>query len=243
VIAEPPKAKQPVKNGWSHVMKENIARNETVTPDERMVSTAVETRAQSFRSFARQLRALGQALEKFRFSAFDLELKDENYLVRGRAISNESVKFSFLRFVGELLRGTAAEPMWSCTAGQVDLRFSPEEIDGFDNRGRVRRQDPNKMPDPYSVSQILRGAGSYLDNRDVMTLIGISLKGKWVTVSYQSSEGRLEQAQQDLEYFYDYWVKMYLRRSNRRKLPPPSDPTILVRWQEVQKVHAISTSR
>ena len=62
---------------------------------------------------------------------------------------------------------------------------------------------------------ILRGAGSYLDNREVTTLMGISLRGKWVTVSYQTAKGRLEQAQQDLEYFYDYWVKMYLRRSNR----------------------------
>lgn len=224
-------------------MRENIARNEIVVVDERMVTNVDETRAASLRSFARQLRALGQALEKFRFSAFDIELKGENYLVRGRAISSENLKFSFLRFIRELLRGTTAEPMCLCADGQVDLRFSPEEIDGFDTRGRVRRQDPSKMPDPYSISQILRGAGSYLDNRDVMTLVGISLKGKWVTVSYQTSEGRLEQAQQDLEYFYDYWVKMYLRRSNRRKLAPPSDPTVLVRWQEIQKVHAISTSR
>jgi hypothetical protein len=224
-------------------MKENIARNEIVLLDERMVSGVEETSAASFQSFARQLRALGQALEKFHFSAFDLELKGKDYLVRGRATSSENVKFSFLRFVRELLRGTPAEPMYLCADGQVDLRFSPEEIDGFDTRGRIRRQDPSKMPDPYSISQILRGAGSYLDNREVMTLVGISLRGKWVTVSYQSSEGRLEQAQQDLEYFYDYWVKMYLRRSNRRKLAPPSDPTVLVRWQEIQKVHAISTSR
>ena len=224
-------------------MRENIARNEIVVVDERLVTNVDETRAASLRSFARQLRALGQALEKFRFSAFDIALKGENYLVRGRAISSENLKFSLLRFVRELLCGTTAEPMCLCADGQVDLRFSPEEINGFDTRGRVRRQDPSKMPDPYSISQILRGAGSYLDNRDVMTLVGISLKGKWVTVSYQTSEGRLEQAQQDLEYFYDYWVKMYLRRSNRRKLAPPSNPTVLVRWQEIQKVHAISTSR
>jgi hypothetical protein len=95
------------------------------------------------------------------------------------------------------------------------------------------------MPDPYSLSQILRGAGSYLDNRDVTELMGISLKGKWVTVSYQTAEGRLEQAQQDLEYFYDYWVKMYLRRSNRAKLPPPSDPTVLVTWKGIQRAHGI----
>jgi hypothetical protein len=71
-------------------------------------------------------------------------------------------------------------------------------------------------------------------------LIGISLKGKWVTVNYQTAEGRLEQAQQDLEYFYDYWVKMYLRRSNRAKAPPMSDPTLFVTWEGMRRAHRIS---
>jgi hypothetical protein len=96
------------------------------------------------------------------------------------------------------------------------------------------------MPDPYSISQILRGAGSYLDNRDVTNLVGITLKERWVTVSYQTAEGRLEQAKQDLEYFYNYWVKMYMRRSNRTKLPPPSDPTLFVSWEGIQKAHRLS---
>ena len=96
------------------------------------------------------------------------------------------------------------------------------------------------MPDPYSVSQILRGAGSYLDNRDITKLLEISLKGKWVTVSYETAEGRLEKAQQDLEYFYDYWVKMYLRRSNRLKPLFSPDPTVLVTWKGPQPGPAIS---
>src|SRR4026209_1189933 len=70
--------------------------------------------------------------------------------------------------------------------------------------------------------------------------MGISLKGKWVTVTYQTPEGRLEQAQQDLEYFYDYWVKMYLRRSNRAKLPPPTEPTVFVTWEGNRKGPGIS---
>jgi len=95
------------------------------------------------------------------------------------------------------------------------------------------------MPDPYSISQILRGAGSYVDSRDGTTLMGISLQGNWVAVSYQTAEGRLQQAKRDLEYFYNYWVKMYLRRSNRSKVPPPSDPTVFVTWRGIQKAHEI----
>ncbi len=95
------------------------------------------------------------------------------------------------------------------------------------------------MPDPYSISQILRGAGSYLDNREAARLSAISLRGKWVTVAYENPDGRIEQAQQDLEYFYDYWVKMYMRRSNRAKLPAPSEPTLFVTWEGMRHTHRV----
>lgn len=218
-------------------MKKDIANNNPSTSVQERTLPESSGSTGSVQGFAHQLRALGQALEKFSFSTFDLELRSGTYLVTGRASSTENIKFSFSRFVRELLRGSAVRPTVTCSDSQIDLRFSPEEIERFDVRGRIKRQDPSKMPDPYSISQILRGAGSYLDNRDVTTLMGISLKGKWVTVSYQTAEGRLEQAQQDLEYFYDYWVKMYLRRSNRAKLPPPSDPTVLVTWRGIQRAH------
>lgn len=187
------------------------------------------------KDFARRLRALGQALEKFSFAAFDLEIRSGAYMIKGTASSTDNVKFSFSRFVRELLQGCRAQAALSSTDSEVDLRFSHEEIEHFDLRGRTKRQDANKMPDPYSISQILRGAGSYLDSRDLTRLIGISLKGKWVTVMYETAEGRMEQTQQDLEYFYDYWVKMYLRRGNRAKPAIPSDPTVLVTWKGIQR--------
>jgi hypothetical protein len=242
VTAELPKAKfNKSAATWGQIMKQNIAKREILlAEDNRTSDDKNEPHGGGSQSFAHQLRALGQALEKFSFSAFDLELRSGTYLVTGRAVSAENVRFSFPRFVRELLRGAAGRPAVTCTGSQIDLRFSPEEIERFDVCGRIRRQDGGKMPDPYSISQILRGAGSYLDHRDVTSLVGISLKEKWVTVVYQTAEGRLEQAQQDLEYFYDYWVKMYLRRSNRAKLPPPSEPTVFVTWRGIQKVPGIS---
>ena len=222
-------------------MRQNTAKSQTANGDDsRTMAKPNAAAGGDCQGFAHQLRALGQALEKFSFSAFDLEIRSGTYLVRGQAVSSGNVKFSFSRFVRELLHGTMVRPIVTCSEGQVDLRFSPDEIECFDVRGKIKRRDPNKMPDPYSISQILRGAGSYLDNRDVTTLIGISLKGKWVTVNYQTAEGRLEQAQQDLEYFYDYWVKMYLRRSNRAKALPMSDPTLFVTWEGMRRAHRIS---
>jgi len=192
------------------------------------------------RRFARELRALGQALEKFEFSAFDLELKSGRYVVTGRVATAERIKFSFARFLREIFQGAVPRPTLTYSQDQMDLTFTPDEIQKFDARGKNKRQDPGRMPDPYSISQILRGAGSYLDNREVAVLSAISLRGKWVTVTYENADGRLEQAQQDLEYFYDYWVKMYMRRSNRSKLPPPSEPTLFVTWEGMRHGHRIS---
>ena len=221
-------------------MKQNIAKKDSVVELERDI-TAKATATPDQREFAKELRALGQAIEKFSFSAFDLQIESGIYVVTGRAITPmENVKFSFSQFVRELLRGSKPTSTVTTTVGQVDLRFSPEEIEKFDVRGRVKRKDAGKMPDPYSISQILRGAGAYLDNRDATNLMAITLKDKWVTVSYRTAEGRLERAKQDLEYFYDYWVKMYMRRSNRAKLPPPSDPTLFVSWEGIQKAHRLS---
>lgn len=223
-------------------MKQNTAQSQAISAQHKHID-ATDAHTIHAPAFARQLRALGQALEKFSFSAFDIELSSGTYVVKGRAIPGERVKFSFSRFVRELFRGSKARPILTFSNGRVDLRFSPEEIEGFDVHGRRRRRDSKKMPDPYSISQILRGAGSYLDNRSVTALIGVSLKGKWVTVNYQTADGRLERAQQDLEYFYDYWVKMYLRRSNRIKIPPPSDPTVLLTWQGIQHTPGASGAR
>ena len=118
---------------------------------------------------------------------------------------------------------------------RIDLRFSSDDIERFDVCGRIKRQDGEKMPDPYSISQILRGTGSFLDHREGTRLVAISLKGKWVTLRYQTAAGRREQAEQDLEYFYDYWVKMYLRRSNRAKPPALSDAGVIVPWRGVNR--------
>ena len=227
------------------IMKYNVAEVDSLlnSNQESAGSPPGELEAR-FAGFACQLRALGQALEKFHISDFDLELRSGDYRVSGRTGSAERVKFSVLRFVRQMLLGrSAVPPAMTCDENLVELLFTPDELEQFDIRGKIKRADSNKMPDPYSISQILRGTGSYLDHRDVTMLVAISLNGKWVTVKYATASGRLEQSKQDLEYIYDYWVKMYLRRSNRAKLPPMSDPTLFVTWQGMRRAHGLSNVR
>ena len=184
-------------------------------------------------NFARQLRALGQALEKFSFSMFDIEIENGLYFVvaKGKATEQKG-RLSVLRAIGQFFRRSDATR--SRPDRQVDLRFTPEEIEKFDLHGKTRRQDAGKTPDPYSISQLLRGAGCYLDNRNVSERATISFAGRWITIRYETQDKQAANARHDLEYFYDCWVQMYLRRSNRAKLPQVSEPTVIMRWQSVR---------
>ena len=84
----------------------------------------------------------------------------------------------------------------------------------------------NRILIPTVLAQKLRGVGSFLDYRPETTLTGISVEDRWVTVRYRTAEGRIEQAKQDVAYFYNYWVKMYLRRGLRHNLTLPDDSTV-----------------
>jgi hypothetical protein len=104
---------------------------------------------------------------------------------------------------------------WSLGSGVIDLRYDLEEIANVDYVARRRRSKISPLPDPYSFSHILRCAGAYLDGRKNSSLIGISVQDRWVTIRFETAEGHPEETRQSIQYFYDYWVKMYLRRGSQ----------------------------
>src|SRR4029450_3545649 len=71
-----------------------------------------------------QLRALGQALEKFGLSAFDLEIRRGTYLVIAKETPAGHVNLSFSRFVSEFLRRSSRRGSLTSTDRHIDLRFS-----------------------------------------------------------------------------------------------------------------------
>lgn len=181
-------------------------------------------------NFARQFRALGQALERFSFSVFEIEVENGIYSVVAKASPTQRKRgLSVLRAMEGFFRRSDATR--TRPDRQVDLRFTPEDIEKFDLHGRSRREDAGKTPDPYSISQLLRGAGCYLDNRNVSERVTISFAGRWITIRYETPDKQAANARHDLEYFYDCWVQMYLRRSNRAKLPEASEPTVIMTWR------------
>jgi hypothetical protein len=163
-----------------------------IQADDSLLNKLNVAQAHDANSFAYQLRALGQALEKFNLSAFDLEVRSGSYVVMGKQIAIPRVRLSFSRFIRQLISGALSRASVANSDAPVDLRFSCEEIAQFDLLGKSQRQDSSKMSDPFRLSQILRGVGALLEYRNIANLLGISLRGKRVTVRYQTSKGILE---------------------------------------------------
>ena len=195
-------------------------------------------------SYARELRAVGQALEAQHVSSLDLELKDGLYVVRGRLTAADYAQLSFSGFIRDLVSGVGS----ALTGGsrrsfyEIDLSYQPEEIEELDSKGRAHRRAADKTPDPYGLAQKLRGVGSFLDYRPEITLTGVSVEDRWVTVRYRTAEGRIEQAKQDVTYFYNYWVKMYLRRGLRPSQTSPNDSPFVLNWRVAEKHESNSGS-
>lgn len=170
-------------------------------------------------SYARDLRVVGQLLERREVSSADLVCVADAYVIRGIQKSTHNSRADafahrLMTRIDRILRGDFRR----CLRSEVvDLRYDLAEIVKFDYLARRKRStvSPMPAPDPYSVSHILRSAGAYLDGRKNSLLIGISLQERWVTIRFETAEGHAEESKQSIEYFYDYWVKMYLRRGGQ----------------------------
>jgi hypothetical protein len=195
-------------------------------------------------SYARELRAVGQALEARHIVSLDLELKGGLYVVRGKVTASDYAQSSLSAFVqdfvsgvGSLFTGASRRSLY-----EIDLSYNPQDVEKLDSQGRKNRRTADRNPDPYALAQKLRGVGSFLDYRPEIALTGISVEDRWVTVRYKTAEGRIEQAKQDVAYFYNYWIKMYLRRSPRQNPIFPDEKTVMIDWETTEKRESNSMS-
>jgi len=178
--------------------------------------------AQKF-SYARTLRTLGYALESYRFLAFEIRVENDDYVIKGSVPPAERNKSSFLRSLQDLFSNPSASS--GEATQEIELRYSIGEIHNLDARERAQRVESPEIPDPHSLSQLLRCVGCYLDKRINDKLVDVTVKERWVTIIHRSRDGQLLKTRRDIEYFYDFWVKMYIQRSSRPSEPAPSEPT------------------
>lgn len=222
-------------------MNQNTAQKDQSFDSDRKPALADDSSGGSATlSYGRILRTLGIILEQRGFHDFDLRIENEICIVNGIVERGPLKPLSLLEQVRSLLSGTPQSSAENGKTIELELSYSMAEIDALETQVQERRQGPSKMPDPCCLSQILRGVGCYLDKRIGSELLGLVKTGRWVTITYRASDGRLERTHQDFEYFYDYSVKMYMHRSGRETLPSLSDPTLIVTWEDRQKSHRLS---
>lgn len=215
-------------------MKQSSAQNSIFEEFQLLSPAAADvTEATKYFPHDRTLRTLGTLLQQQGFAEFELQVSDDRYVVRGQAHGANLAPASLLQKIFALGKDRNRTT-------QRELGYSITDLLSFETEIRQRRKQPNEMPDPYGLSQILRGVGCYLDKREGSRLVSVIVKNRWVTIEYVAGDGRMERAHQDFEYFYNYWVKMYMQRSNRSKLPPPSDPTLFVTWEGRVRQHKLS---
>ncbi len=146
--------------------------------------------------YAKLLRAIGQALEELSFQTFKLESDGDDYLVQ--------------------LRGV--RPTWQRLLGRypatVQVRYTPEDIDRLEREGQARRRDPHGMPDPFSLPQIMRGVGTYVDSKCAQLLKVSRQHQNMVTVQYETDLGK-EEERLMISDLYDIWLHMYKNRTSR----------------------------
>jgi hypothetical protein len=179
-------------------------------------------------SYARTLRTLGHVLELQRIVACNLTVDNHIYTIKGTALPSEKSRWSLLRSMRKIFTRGYEPPQPDLITNRIELRYSLQDIRALETQVRDRRGASPDIPDPLSMSQLLRVIGGFLDKRDDEELLGITIDDRWVTITHVSRDHRLLKTTHDIEYFYDLWVKMYLQRSSRTPLAPPSGPTVCI---------------
>lgn len=178
---------------------------------------------ESTATYALPLRAIGQALELMHIEAFELEKEGNDYVVRGRTkvlpcerLLPQDLSHNLVHLARGNVPSQPSEEKESSTVRPssvaLELRYTPEEIDRLDREGQASRRDSNKMPDGHSMSELLRAAGDYVDQRGAR-LLGISWRYQSISIVYETAQGRRELDMLSLSSMYDFWLLMSIRKA------------------------------
>lgn len=178
-------------------------------------------------TYGQTLRAIGQDLEERHLTAFALEMRDGDYVVRAKAGDSprtgiRSGLFNKARFQALLevlgIRQTQSGDLSAAEASDkfVELRYGAEEIDRLEREGRSRRGNSTGVPELLSLSQILRAVGAYIDEKRgrLLTVTRRDQSGDIhsVTVEYENYKGERTEEERPFSNIYDLNVHFYKRR-------------------------------
>lgn len=176
-------------------------------------------------NYAHPLRTIGQDLEALRVESFEMERQGDDYLIRSKVEVPppedplpESSKEKNLRSVLRKMLGRSVEPKEPPPSPpapvDLELRYTPQDIERLEREGRDRRRDPHRIPDTYSLPQILRAVGTYISRKGAR-LYGISMQNQSLTIQYEIGGGGKNTEVLTVSSMYDFCVHMYMHRTDR----------------------------
>jgi hypothetical protein len=157
-------------------------------------------------------------LEGLRIDSFAVRPDGNGFVVRDRTRNRAQLTPRERAFLAELhLSHTASldkEDALRLAEGVIEWHVTENDVERFERAGREKRRGGEQAPESHSVSQVLRVIGTLLDQkRGQMSCI--SKDEQIVTLEYELPDGRMATEQYDIPTLYDFWVRMYKKRTAR----------------------------
>ena len=169
---------------------------------------------------ARALRAIGQDLSKLFPQTLEITLQGTNFQVIGRYLprdpggkgaqgSNQLLDKLRSKFLRDQPTVPPAES--STEPISFDRTYTPVDIDRMDESGANRRNEIDKVPDIYSLGEMLRMVGRIVDS-DGRRLLNLSKDTYGVTFEYEDGAGQTQKREFSNLQLYKLQQQYYAER-------------------------------
>jgi hypothetical protein len=145
----------------------------------------------------------------------------DDFFVQGRKRTEapKTVQDTSLRSIWQLMRGKQAVPQEEAKPSPtaVEMRYTPDDIARLDAEELSSRKASAGNAEAHSLSQILRAVGAFVDQKGGRFL-AVKKEDLTITIEYESALKRKISEELTVASLYDFWVRMYKRRTPRSGL-------------------------
>jgi hypothetical protein len=167
-------------------------------------------------NYPRDLRVIGQQLEKRRFTTFNLKCSDDAYFVWSTEMMAPSHVSDLESVAGESNARhrytNSDDPAMEMLIDRiVGFQFDADKVKRLEREG-VRNRRCDGISDGRRLSHLLRTVGEQVYLRK-QRLLAIAWQERQIGVVAETATGRRELNILRSDNLYDLWVRMYLQRS------------------------------
>jgi hypothetical protein len=164
-------------------------------------------------NYARELRAVGQELERRRFTRFNLKCSDNSYFVWSTESITEFAASSAGENSGRAHLGSPDDPAIKMLLSRIaGVLFNTADVKRLEREGEQNRRRETGAGHGRRLSHLLRTVGEQVYRRN-QRLLAIAWRERQISVVAEDARGRREINVLRTDNLYDLWVRMYLQRS------------------------------